>query len=824
MLVLGAGMALAVAAPATASAAPQWACTATPLTASLLAAELPLDLLRSNPSEVPCVDDQATILDIPPIVGLSATVLDSDTDATPAVIPDRTVTAHAEVADLGLSPVGFPGLLTVGVAEATATASCPTAGGGPVLAATSRFDDVRVLGLRVDVLNDPVDIDVGLVRARIVPNVEQRTSTSVRRVALHVEITALLGGAEVLVADIAEASVAAVDLPCEASTAGEPPTVTVPPGSGNRELTAQATPASAAAHDVVTECTISARPQGSSGPFVPVATTFDEQTGTCTAKLDAATFPGPDEYEVQSTAVDADGDEGTSAPATVAVLAPAVDPPTASGRELSADVTPVPAVAIDSCEFSLTPAGGGAARTVNGTYDATTQTCSVTVPSDVADGSYDVEVTVLDVNGDSGTAVSSEPLDVTGHAPTVELEPGQPNREILATGTAPAGETLDSCTIEVRPAGGGAFETVASTLDPETGECSAKLASGTYPPGEYDVRVTVVDSSGDEGETTGTLIVARPSVGEPVLRDGTIEVPVTRAPGTPIASCRITITPVGGGVPVVVDGVVSGGVCRAALPPGVTPGAKRIDVEVTDANGDTGTGSGAITVPTGGPKGPGGGGSPGEGGSGGGGTSSPFPDGTPRDLALACTDRRLVLTDVVRRGRRVRIAGAAEDRYRGRRVALVFTRTGKVVARPRVGSDGLLRATVRAPRKALAKSNRARYMLRAGKERSLPLKLQRRMARVSATRSGATVTVRGTVTRPLARSRQRVVLRRMVSCGRYEVVGRTRLSRTGRYRFRVPAPTDARTAIYRAETRVPSRPGGPARSRTFTLPRAIALR
>ena len=50
--------------------------------------------------------------------------------------------------------------------------------------------------------------------------------------------------------------------------------------------------------------------------------------------------------------------------------------------------------------------------------------------------------------------------------------------------------------------------------------------------------------------------------------------------------------------------------------------------------------------------------------------------------ALRCTKRRLVLIDVVRRGRRVRLFGAADRALAGRRVAIHFTDTGKRVARP----------------------------------------------------------------------------------------------------------------------------------------------
>src|SRR5688572_1755253 len=67
------------------------------------------------------------------------------------------------------------------------------------------------------------------------------------------------------------------------------------------------------------------------------------------------------------------------------------------------------------------------------------------------------------------------------------------------------------------------------------------------------------------------------------------------------------------------------------------------------------------------------------------------------DLALECTSRRIVLIDVLRSKGKVRLFGAANRRYAGRRVKIRFSASGKVVARPRVRSSGLFQATAKLP-------------------------------------------------------------------------------------------------------------------------------
>ena len=126
--------------------------------------------------------------------------------------------------------------------------------------------------------------------------------------------------------------------------------------------------------------------------------------------------------------------------------------------------------------------------------------------------------------------------------------------------------------------------------------------------------------------------------------------------------------------------------------------------------------------------------------------------------ALRCTSRRLVLIDVVQRKGRVRFLGAADARLAGRRVAIHYLDTGKRVARPLVGKDGLFRASAKLPPRRVRGTNRARYEARLGNDRSLALKLARRLRITSIAPKGRRVVIAGRITKPLARPIEQIAV------------------------------------------------------------------
>ena len=203
--------------------------------------------------------------------------------------------------------------------------------------------------------------------------------------------------------------------------------------------------------------------------------------------------------------------------------------------------------------------------------------------------------------------------------------------------------------------------------------------------------------------------------------------------------------------------------------------------------------------------------------------AAPAPPPTATDLALQCTSRRLVLVDVLERGGRVHLFGAADRRYVGRRVDLVYSRTGRVVARPVVAADGSFAATAPLPARAARRAGTARYRAVIGSERSLNLKLDRRMVVSDVTAANGKVTITGLVVRPLARPVAPIVVKRRVSCSRTEVVARVKPSSDGAFRVTVDAPPGAAAAVYRLSTRVRRTRSNPRTFPTYTLPRGVDL-
>jgi hypothetical protein len=192
-------------------------------------------------------------------------------------------------------------------------------------------------------------------------------------------------------------------------------------------------------------------------------------------------------------------------------------------------------------------------------------------------------------------------------------------------------------------------------------------------------------------------------------------------------------------------------------------------------------------------------------------------------LALQCTTRKLTLIDVLRQGDHVQLLGAADRKYIGRRVSIVFTHTGQVVATPVVKPDGTFTATAPLPPASIRYSNLSRYQARIDRERSLNLKLFRRMVTQSMTVRNGKVTIAGEVVRPLAAPAKAIIVKQRVSCSRLVTVGKIMPDRNGRFRVTLPGPPNQQAAVYRLQTLVRKNTSNRKLYPTFTLPRAVAF-
>lgn len=202
--------------------------------------------------------------------------------------------------------------------------------------------------------------------------------------------------------------------------------------------------------------------------------------------------------------------------------------------------------------------------------------------------------------------------------------------------------------------------------------------------------------------------------------------------------------------------------------------------------------------------------------------AAPEPTGGS-DLVLQCTKRRVVLTDVYRRGRAVVLVGAADRKLVGKTVRIRFDADGSTAATTTVKPDGSFTARAPLPARRLRDTNRARYTAIVAGQKSLNLKLMRRMSVTSMTSAGGTVTITGKVSRPLGSPVQTIKVQQRLSCRKTVTVKTIRPRRDGTFTVTVAAPDGQTAAVYRLATKVRKTERNPKLFPTFTLPRGVNL-
>ncbi|WP_445150323.1 hypothetical protein [Baekduia sp. Peel2402] len=210
-------------------------------------------------------------------------------------------------------------------------------------------------------------------------------------------------------------------------------------------------------------------------------------------------------------------------------------------------------------------------------------------------------------------------------------------------------------------------------------------------------------------------------------------------------------------------------------------------------------------------------------------TSTVAGQGSVSDQLLACSDRKLILVDVLKQDGKVKLIGAANRDYVGKKVAIRLRRGDKVVAHAVVKKDGSFETTAPLPPAAVMashkESNTLRYRAEIGKELSLPLKLQRRLtvSTLKQSSDGKTVKITGRVIGPLTTPVSDVRVVRRVSCRKVVLVKRFKPNANGTFSVSVPAPKGQSAAVYRLATSVREKASNPRSYPTFTLPRGVAL-
>jgi DNA-binding beta-propeller fold protein YncE len=189
--------------------------------------------------------------------------------------------------------------------------------------------------------------------------------------------------------------------------------------------------------------------------------------------------------------------------------------------------------------------------------------------------------------------------------------------------------------------------------------------------------------------------------------------------------------------------------------------------------------------------------------------SSPSPAPTPAvpagptaaELVLRCANRKLVLTDVMMRTGGVSLVGVADKSLAGQHVQIVFS-AGKTIATAVVGADGWFSATAPLPKKSIRGTNRARYTAVVGNEKSLALKLTRRVVMEPLTSKAGIVTLTGQVIPPLTKPAAEILVQAQVSCTQWKTTARKPAHASGRFEVSVAAPAGQQAAVYRVSTAV----------------------
>ncbi|HEX4106871.1 MAG TPA: hypothetical protein VHX88_01980 [Solirubrobacteraceae bacterium] len=195
-------------------------------------------------------------------------------------------------------------------------------------------------------------------------------------------------------------------------------------------------------------------------------------------------------------------------------------------------------------------------------------------------------------------------------------------------------------------------------------------------------------------------------------------------------------------------------------------------------------------------------------------------------LALQCTSRKLTLINVLQDGNHVDLLGAAQQSLDGQTVKIISTYNGKVVAEPKVNSSGFFQATAPLPPSSIRDTNSARYEAEDTiGQKSLDLKLTRRMIVDSIASNHGQVTLHGQVVKPLATTSttQTIYVQRRVSCTTETTVKSVHPNAKGYWSVTVAAPPNAQAAVYRAETKVRKDQHNSKLFPTFTLPREVEI-
>ncbi|XXF07671.1 Ig-like domain-containing protein [Pseudomonas sp. D2-3] len=314
--------------------------------------------------------------------------------------------------------------------------------------------------------------------------------------------------------------------------------------------------------------------------------------GTYSADVPAGLAEGP--YSVDAIVTDAAGNTGSATDSgAIDTTAPAI---TVDAPAITNDTTPTITGTTDALVGStvtLTITQGTTVLTTTATV-VDGGTYSANVPAGLVEGPYTVGAQVTDPAGNTGSATDSGAIDTTAPAITVDAPAITNDTTPTITGTtdAPVGSTV---TLTITQ-GSTVLATTATVV--AGGTYSADVPAGLAE-GPYSVDAIVTDAAGNTGSATdsGAIDTTAPAitVDAPAITNDTTPT-ITGTTDALVGSTVTLAITQGANTFTVSTPVLAGGTYSVELPQPLAEGPYSIDASVTDAAGNTGSGtdSGAI--------------------------------------------------------------------------------------------------------------------------------------------------------------------------------------------------------------------------------------
>jgi hypothetical protein len=171
-------------------------------------------------------------------------------------------------------------------------------------------------------------------------------------------------------------------------------------------------------------------------------------------------------------------------------------------------------------------------------------------------------------------------------------------------------------------------------------------------------------------------------------------------------------------------------------------------------------------------------------------------------LLLGCSRSQLVLNDAYIHGSRVLLIGSAAKTLIGKKVKIIFGTGNQQVASATVKANGEYSTTAPLPPARIREALTTRYTAEIGSQRSLHLKLTRRLELEPPKASSGTVTLSGRVFLPLTKPISPIAVEQQLECGKTTVIDTFTPPASGLFHITIRVPANAKAGIYTLKSKV----------------------